>query len=190
MPRGCAEADHSEAASRLRAGGGGAVVVTGGEPTAHLGLPSLLSDLKNAGARVILETNGSAPRVLDDVIGAMLVDEARMNVTPGWGAGRRAATGSDSPASALMESIDIAVGAGIPCELEVAAVPGIAGPDEIEAIAKGVSGHRGMALLRFDPSRASDPRLRLAEPYPGEAMRRMAAVAKRHVRDVRIYGLL
>jgi pyruvate formate lyase activating enzyme len=58
----------------------GGVVVTGGEPTIHRGLPDALRVLKGIELRVKLDTNGSRPEVLLRLIEEKLVDEVAMDV--------------------------------------------------------------------------------------------------------------
>jgi pyruvate formate lyase activating enzyme len=58
----------------------GGVVVTGGEPTIHGGLPDALRVLNGLGLRVKLDTNGSRPEMLGRLIGEGLVDEVAMDI--------------------------------------------------------------------------------------------------------------
>ncbi len=46
------------------------VVITGGEPTMHRGLPELVGSLKNLGLKVKLDTNGTNPEMLSKTIDA------------------------------------------------------------------------------------------------------------------------
>lgn len=46
------------------------VVITGGEPTLHSGLPELVEGLKNLGLKVKLDTNGTKPDMLRQAIDA------------------------------------------------------------------------------------------------------------------------
>ena len=56
------------------------VVVTGGEPTLQSDLPDLLRKLKDLGTMVKLDTNGSNPAMLQDIIDAGLVDYVAMDI--------------------------------------------------------------------------------------------------------------
>lgn len=46
------------------------VVITGGEPTMHVGLPELVQSLKKLGLKVKLDTNGTNPEMLSKIIDA------------------------------------------------------------------------------------------------------------------------
>ena len=53
------------------------VVVTGGEPTLHAGLPAFLERVKALGYRVKLDTNGTNPEMLRQLIASGAVDSWR-----------------------------------------------------------------------------------------------------------------
>jgi len=55
------------------------VVVTGGEPLLHHGLPNLLGLIKSCGLKVRLDTNGSYPDRLAYLMDAGLVDEVAVD---------------------------------------------------------------------------------------------------------------
>lgn len=55
------------------------VVVTGGEPLAHPGLPLFLKLIKNRGLKVRLDTNGSYPDRLSSLMREGLVDEVAVD---------------------------------------------------------------------------------------------------------------
>lgn len=61
------------------------VVITGGEPTIHPGLPDFLRDVKALGLLAKLDTNGSNPMVLKTLLKQGLVDYVAMDIKAGWG---------------------------------------------------------------------------------------------------------
>ena len=66
---------------RTRLGG---VVVTGGEPTLQPALPRFLRRIKALGLDVKLDTNGSHPEVLRQLLADRLVDYVAMDVKAPW----------------------------------------------------------------------------------------------------------
>ena len=56
------------------------VCITGGEPTLCPDLPNLMQQIKALGFSVKLDTNGSNPGVLKDLVGAGLVDYVAMDI--------------------------------------------------------------------------------------------------------------
>lgn len=56
------------------------VVISGGEPTLQKDLPGLCEKIKTLGYSIKLDTNGSRPRELEDLIGRGLVDYVAMDI--------------------------------------------------------------------------------------------------------------
>lgn len=56
------------------------VVITGGEPTIHKDLPAFLKKIKDMGYQVKLDTNGSDPYMLEQIIKEKLVDSIAMDI--------------------------------------------------------------------------------------------------------------
>ena len=56
------------------------VCVTGGEPTLHRDLPQLLQQIKAMGFSVKLDTNGTRPEVLKQLMDAQLLDYVAMDI--------------------------------------------------------------------------------------------------------------
>lgn len=58
----------------------GAVVITGGEPTMHKDLPDVMKKIKSLGLQVRLETNGTNPKILSQIVSEGLVDYVAMDI--------------------------------------------------------------------------------------------------------------
>ena len=56
------------------------VAITGGEPMLHRDLPELLSKIKALGYKIKLDTNGSNPEMLKEVIERRLIDRVAMDI--------------------------------------------------------------------------------------------------------------
>ncbi len=57
-----------------------AVVITGGEPTIHNALPLLIRDFKTSGLKVKLDTNGTNPEMIEQLINENLLDYIAMDI--------------------------------------------------------------------------------------------------------------
>ncbi len=62
----------------------GGICVTGGEPTEQKDLPIFLKELKLLGLKVMIETNGDHPDMLEKLIKRKLVDFVRIDVKAPW----------------------------------------------------------------------------------------------------------
>jgi len=114
------------------------VVVTGGEPTLHPGLTSFLARIKFLGLAVKLDTNGSRPTVLRELILARRVDFVAMDVKAPWTRYREAA-GVDVAPATLQETIALLRDSGVPHLLRTTRWPGLT-PDDERAITEIVRG--------------------------------------------------
>lgn len=56
------------------------VVVTGGEPTIHATLPTLLERIKSLGFEIKLDTNGTNPKMVERLISSKLVNYVAMDI--------------------------------------------------------------------------------------------------------------
>ncbi|NQT49390.1 anaerobic ribonucleoside-triphosphate reductase activating protein [Candidatus Kuenenbacteria bacterium] len=61
-----------------------AVCITGGEPTVHRDLPRFIKKIKKAGYLVKLDTNGTNPEMLENLIRDDLVDYVAMDIKAPW----------------------------------------------------------------------------------------------------------
>jgi pyruvate formate lyase activating enzyme len=141
------------------------VVITGGEPTIWAGLAELAADIKRWGFGVKLDTNGTNPDALRDLLGEGLVDYVAMDVKSALDERYHRAAGVTVDLEALRRSIAGLLSLGEACEFRTTLVPGIVGGDEVEEIAKSIEGARKYVLQRFVPDNSLDRPLRQALPY-------------------------
>ena len=65
---------------KKRAGMLDGVAITGGEPLLHTDMPEFLEKIKNLGYKIKLDTNGSNPKLLKEIVNAGLVDRVAMDI--------------------------------------------------------------------------------------------------------------
>jgi len=164
------------------------VVVTGGEPTIHPDLPDLLRRLKALGTKVKLDTNGSNPAMLRDLIDAGLVDYVAMDLKAPLDERYDDLAGIPAPLADIKRSIEVLEASGIEHEYRTTVVPHLLTAADVEAIAAFIGGARKYALQQFRPGSTLDPNLEKATPHPPARVRAMAEAAKRYVRTVVVRG--
>src|SRR3989344_2029384 len=123
------------------------VVVTGGEPTIQEGLISFLDQLKRLGYLVKLDTNGSRPDVLKQVLSLRLVNYVAMDVKATLG---RYDEVTNVPGSTekIKESIRLILEAGIPHEFRTTVVKAFHSVGGLLEIRSLVEGARQYSLQR------------------------------------------
>jgi len=162
-----------------------AITITGGEPTLHPELPDLIRRLRSWGFRIKLDTNGSRPEILDQVI--PWTDYVAMDVkcVPE----RYASFVGFSQTDRILESIDLIRSQAADYEFRTTVVPGVHDEQEVEAVARLVAGARRFALQAFVPrDNLPDPSLRNLPRTTLDTLRRLAAYAEPHVETVVLRG--
>jgi len=166
-----------------------AVVISGGEPTIHSDLYKLLSDIKKLKVKIKLDTNGYAPEMIDDLIGAKLVDKVCINImAPLDNALYSKAAGVEVDAELIRKSLKILEGSGTSYEIRTVIVPGLITHESFLKLLSGVDGSKSMIIQQFDPKVTLDPKMNIV-PYPKPAHVKMAETAKGFVHSVRVRGL-
>lgn len=98
------------------------VCVTGGEPTLAPDLSSFLGRIKAQGYLVKLDTNGTSPALLHQIVAEGLVDYIAMDIKSSLSRYAEAAGIKDFRTDAVEESADLILRAGIPYEFRTTVV--------------------------------------------------------------------
>lgn len=152
------------------------VVVTGGEPTLHMDLPEFLSKIKQRGLSVKLDSNGTNPILLEEIIKEGLVDYIAMDIkTALEPESYRQACGKAVDLKAIRRSISLLMEGGCDYEFRTTVVPGFFDRDEIELISEDISGASRYVLQQFKPGACLDPEYNRREPYPDDFLRQLQA---------------
>lgn len=158
------------------------VVVTGGEPTSHKQLDAFLALLKDTGIVVRLDTNGTNPQAIKDLIARKLLDCIAMDIkSPLQKAKYELVSGVPCSIEDIEKSIRIIMESGIEYEFRTTVCPSQLDGDDIEEIARTIEGARRYILQGFRPNHCLDSKMLKIEPYPAGTLRRFAACAGKYV---------
>jgi pyruvate formate lyase activating enzyme len=153
------------------------VVISGGEPTVHPELPEFLAAFKSRGMLVKLDTNGTAPGMLSDLVDMGLLDYVAMDLKAPLTEERYArATGGAAELRAVERSVELLLSGRVGYEFRTTVCPGIAELGDLPAMARAIAGASCYVLQQFVPETALNPALRTASPYPKEEL--IAAAAR------------
>lgn len=165
------------------------VVVSGGEPTIHPELPEFLAAFKSISLPVKLDTNGTNPEMLGDLIDMGLVDYVAMDLkAPLEPARYSAAAGGPVDVAAVARSAEILLLGRVDYEFRTTVCPTILSIEDLDAMARSVAGARRLVLQQFVPETAMRRELRGVRPYA--AFDLIAAAGRLHgiVRDCLVRG--
>ncbi|MEW6189312.1 MAG: anaerobic ribonucleoside-triphosphate reductase activating protein [Actinomycetota bacterium] len=157
-------------------------VVTGGEPTIHSGLKNLLSEIKKLEYPVKLDTNGTLPRVLRQLIQDKLVDFMAMDIKtalPKY----PLATRTKIKTEIIKESIHLILRLGIDHEFRTTVVPRFVEREDILEVAKylGHLGAKRYVLQQFNPRTVLDPEVGKIKPYSREYLLKLVEECNKFV---------
>ncbi len=164
------------------------LVVSGGEPTIHAGLPQFLRHLKENDIRVKLDTNGTNPRLLRSLIEEGLVEHVAMDVKAPLNGTYSKAAGRELDPGPVRESIEILKEGRATYEFRTTVVPAFLGLEELHDIGEAISGAGKWFLQQFDRKDCLDPEMEKVDPYTPEKLHEFARDVGKHVRSCRIRG--
>ena len=124
------------------------VCVTGGEPTLHKELPGLLEAIQALGFSVKLDTNGTRPQVLRQLLEAGLVDYAAMDVKNS--PAKYACTcGGPEVLDAVRESITLLQESAVEHEFRTTVLHPFHTPEDLAAIGRWLRGTDRYFIQQF-----------------------------------------
>jgi pyruvate formate lyase activating enzyme len=141
------------------------IVICGGEPTIHKDLPDFIKKIKELGYLIKLDTNGSNPRMLKQLIAEGLVDYVAMDIKAPKEKYDKA-TGVKVKIRDIEKSIDILKQGKIEYEFRTTVVPTIHLKEDVIEIAKWLSPAKKYFLQNFRPEKTINPEFEKIKPYP------------------------
>ncbi len=118
------------------------VVISGGEPTLQKGLKDFIKMCKMLNLDVKLDTNGTNPEVLEDLINEHLIDYIAMDIKNTYDDYEKIAGIKKVDTKKIKRSIELIKSSGINHEFRTTIVKGFHDIDEIEKIASYVEGSK------------------------------------------------
>ena len=164
------------------------VVITGGEPTIHAELPDLVKQVRDGDMGIKLDTNGSNPEMISDLLDAGMLDYVAMDLKGPVNSKYSDLAGVSAPIEKIKESISLIMDSSIDYEFRTTIVPVLLTEADIEAMAAYIGGARKYVLQQFRPKNTIDTNLAVIDPYPTERLQGMAEIARQYVRKVFVRG--
>jgi pyruvate formate lyase activating enzyme len=132
------------------------VVISGGEPTLQNDLPAFVSRIKKAGYAVKVDTNGSHPHMIRDLIEKRLVDYIAMDIKTDPSLYPLFMKRGIDP-DCIRSSIKLIMASGIPYEFRTTCVRPIVDAGAVETIARLIQGSFLYVLQNFSQARVLQP---------------------------------
>ncbi|HHE67573.1 MAG TPA: anaerobic ribonucleoside-triphosphate reductase activating protein [Candidatus Parcubacteria bacterium] len=148
------------------------VVFCGGEPTMHKELPSLAKKIKKMGFLLKLDTNGSNPKMLRELVEKNLLDYVAMDIKAPKEKYSQI-TGGKAELKKIEQSIDFLILGKVDYEFRSTIVPGLHSEKDIIEMARWIKGAKRYFLQNFLPEKTLKPEFEKVKPYPEEFLLRI-----------------
>jgi pyruvate formate lyase activating enzyme len=156
------------------------VCLTGGEPSVHTNLPVLVREIKRHRFLVKLDTNGSNPQRLQNLIEAGEVDFVSMDVKAPLDPFRYSrSTGLPVKLEPILESIEILKRGKVDYEFRMTVVPGLHKEEDIQTLGDQLRAGPRFILQNFSPENPLDPSLKNIAPYDPMELRKIEREVQR-----------
>ncbi len=156
------------------------VAVSGGEPTMHDDLPDFLRQLRTLGYRIKLDTNGTNPMMIQQLIDESLVDFIAMDIK---GPLEKYVEIAARPIDlkAIRESIRLIK--TVDHEFRTTIVSSLLEPADFRAIGQLVDGARRFALQAFVPGQTVSPLFHDQTTFDADTLARVQQTMLQHVSE-------
>ncbi|MFA7223071.1 MAG: anaerobic ribonucleoside-triphosphate reductase activating protein [Bacilli bacterium] len=126
-----------------------AVVITGGEPTLMPDLIEKMIAIKNLGYKIKLDTNGTHPDILKNLVESHLVDYVAMDIKNSYDGYPKTTGVKDINMKPIIESINYLLSGVVDYEFRTTLVREFHNDDEIRMLGKLIQGARRYFLQHF-----------------------------------------
>lgn len=144
------------------------VCICGGEPTMNYELPDFIKKIKKLGYLIKLDTNGSNPKMLEDLIDEKLIDYVAMDIKTSK-ENYQKVLGAKISIEDIEKSVEILKQGRVGYQFRTTVIPTIHEKEDFIKIAKWIGGLDVVYYLQgFRPEKTIDPKFENIKPYTNE----------------------
>lgn len=159
------------------------VVISGGEPTLHKDLEDFVIKIRDLGFKIKLDTNGSNPSVLIDLINKNLIDYVAMDIKSPLRKYKEA-TNSNIDTEKIKESIDFLLKGKVDYEFRTTVVKESLSFDDFRIIAQEIKGAKRYFLQKFIGEHAFDETFRDKTTYTKEEFEKIKEILSASIKEI------
>jgi pyruvate formate lyase activating enzyme len=143
------------------------VCITGGEPLIHQNIDELISEIKNLGLKVKLDTNGTMPDRFKKITN---IDYIAMDIKTSFKRYGELSLDGRSLENALLESAEYILSSGIDHEFRTTVVPGLFEESDLKQILPSIKGAKKYYLSQFRNQIVLNDSYRKIKPFDNEIL--------------------
>ncbi len=168
------------------------VVITGGEPTIHSDLPNLCQRIKKLGFQVKVDTNGTNPVIIKELIDRKLVDYVAMDIKAPLKKekySRACGVNTENLLEKIEKTIDLLLEDEVGYEFRTTVVPSLHGKQDIEDICQRIKGCRKYVIQNYKGDvETVNSRFKNSKPFLEGEMKAFLTTAKKIIPNTMLRG--
>lgn len=153
------------------------ICITGGEPTVHKGLIDFIKKIKKENFLVKLDTNGTNPKMVKELLDNNLIDFISMDI-------KASLDNYDNVAKVkinkedIQKSIDLITNSNIDYEFRSTILPKLHSKEEIKKIGEWLKGSKKFVLQSFRPKKCMDKSYEKEKPFTKQELEEFRKLLK------------
>jgi pyruvate formate lyase activating enzyme len=162
-----------------------AVSITGGEPTIHNDLAPFINKIKKMKFAVKLDTNGSQPKVIKNLLDKKMLDFIAMDIKAPLAKYKNIA-GVSVDSDSIKESVKTIIKSKIPHEFRTTIAQSQLEEKDIQQIGKLITGASHYVLQRFVSTKTLDKKYLKEKSYSDEKLQKIKKLLENDIPSVTI----
>ena len=161
------------------------VVITGGEPTLHKDLPEFIKQIKEMGFAVKLDTNGTNPEMLQQLINKKLIDYVAMDIKAPIEKYSEVVNKKINTDN-ILKSIEILKNSDIDYEFRTTVVKSQLSIEDFEKIGELIAGCQKYYIQRFLPTKTLEKEFMTESTYTDDEFVNIIQILKKYIQTVEL----
>lgn len=162
------------------------LTITGGEPTIQADLKEFITEIRSLGLKIKLDTNGSRPKVLENLIQANMLDYIAMDIKAAADKYPKTIGSKVDFFADIRKSIDIILKSGLDYEFRTTVLPDFHENKDFEDIGLLIEGAEKYYIQNFKADICYNPELVGIIPFPPDKLKDFQKTIAPYVQKVYI----
>jgi len=162
------------------------VVISGGEPTLQTDLVNFIQQVRQEGFLVKLDTNGTNPQILTEILAKNLVEYIAMDLKADF-KNYKKITGTEIDVEKIQKSMELIMQSDIDYEFRTTLIKGIHTDEILQNMAKLLQGAKKYSLQNFENKHVLDQKFLQYFPFQTQELKEIAEIFKPFVKEVLVY---
>ena len=165
------------------------VVITGGEPLIHKDIDQFIKKVKDLGYAIKLDTNGTSPKFLKELIDSGMIDYIAMDIKHDVDSYKKVVN-TDLDSENIRKSIKIIMDSGVDYEFRTTVLPRLFNEDDFKKVGELIKGASKYYIQQFRPIKTLDESYAEEESFTAKELEQFRALMEQYVDTCTIRGII